>query len=451
MEKRVLFVLLVLMINCVSAISFNENVSKNAIIPELNHPAEAELFVSDLKTGEYNVYTLTDVGIEPKDSFKLNSPNDSVKLLIYPTAALKTEGFYSFSYYLRDEATGKNYEDKMVVNILALKDALEITSEANDPEKDTVRFFVRNRANADLKNLEINFSSALFNIENQNFDLDAYSIKIFDVSVPNLKTIEAGSYLVSGEVKVVSGSGKIDGKIYIGEKQGIETSEENYGLIIRTEKTLKSNVGNVFEDVNVVVEKDAFSRLFTTFNVEPNVVDRDGWKVSYIWNKKLGPSESFEVVSKTNYVLPLLVLIAASFLVLGFKKFYTKKIDVVKSVSPVKTKGGQFALRVKISVKAKENIQNVSLVDKIPAVVKIHEKFETLKPDKVDLKNRRIEWNFGDLNAGEERAISYIVYSTIGVVGKFALPSAVVVFEKESEIHEVESNHVYFLSEQVIE
>jgi len=337
------------------------------------------------------------------------------------------------------------------VNILALKDALEITSEANDPEKDTVRFFVRNRANADLKNLEINFSSALFNIENQNFDLDAYSIKIFDVSVPNLKTIEAGSYLVSGEVKVVSGSGKIDGKIYIGEKQGIETSEENYGLIIRTEKTLKSNVGNVFEDVNVVVEKDAFSRLFTTFNVEPNVVDRDGWKVSYIWNKKLGPSESFEVVSKTNYVLPLLVLIAASFLVLGFKKFYTKKIDVVKSVSPVKTKGGQFALRVKISVKAKENIQNVSLVDKIPAVVKIHEKFETLKPDKVDLKNRRIEWNFGDLNAGEERAISYIVYSTIGVVGKFALPSAVVVFEKESEIHEVESNHVYFLSEQVIE
>ncbi|MBC8434889.1 hypothetical protein H8D91_00095, partial [archaeon] len=342
-------------------------------------------------------------------------------------------------------------EDKMTVKIVPLKEALEITSESNDPEKNTVRFFVRNNVNADFKNLKINFSSALFNLENQKFDLEAYSTKIFDVPVEDLNKIEAGSYIVDGLVEVVSGNGDIGGKIYIGEKQGIETTESNEGIIIRENKIVKTNIGNVVEEVNIVVEKGAFSRLFTTFNVEPNAVTRDSWKVSYIWNKKLGPVETFEVVAKTNYILPLLVFIAAGFLVFGFKKFYSKKIEVVKSVSPVRTKGGQFALRVKINIKAKDNVQNVSLVDKIPAVVKVHEKFDTIKPDKVDLKNRRIEWNFGDLAAGEERAISYIVYSSIGVVGRFALPSAVVVFERESEIHEVESNHVYFLSEQVLE
>ncbi|MBT7238024.1 hypothetical protein HN865_04160 [Candidatus Woesearchaeota archaeon] len=52
------------------------------------------------------------------------------------------------------------------------------------------------------------------------------------------------------------------------------------------------------------------------------------------------------------------------------------------------------------------------------------------------------------MDLGEERVFSYIVYSKIGVVGKFSLPEALAVFEKEGEIHEVESNKVFFLSEQ---
>lgn len=451
MEKGILFLLAFLMISSVSATTFYDNVTRDAIIPELNHPAEVDLIVSDFRSGQYNVYTLTDVSILPVNSFKLNAPNDTVSLKIYPTPNLNINGYYSFTYYLREDFNAENLEDKMTVKIVPIKEALEITSEANDPEKDSVRFFVRNTADADLKNLKVSFSSALFDLDNQEFDLDAYSTKIFDVPVENLEKVEAGSYLVKGLVEVVSGSGDIEGKVYIGEKQGIETAESKSGIIFRESKIIKKNVGNVVEEVNIVVEKGAFSRLFTTFNVEPNVVTRDGWNVNYIWNKKLGPVEDFEVVAKTNYIIPLLVFIAAAFLVIGFKKFYTKKIEIVKSVSPVRTKGGQFALRVKINIKAKDNVQNVSLVDKIPAVVKVHEKFETIKPDKVDLKNRRLEWNFGDLAAGEERAISYIVYSTVGVVGRFALPSAVVVFERESEIHEVESNQVYFLSEQVLE
>ncbi len=451
MEKKILLVFAILLINFVSAISINDSVTKDAIIPELNHPAEVDLIVSNLNSGDYNVYTLTDVKMIPTDSFKLDSPNDNVKLLIYPTSELNVTGYYSFTYYLREDRTNTNNEDKMLVNIMPLKSALEITSEANDMNKDTVRFFVRNRANADLKNLNVNFSSALFKLENQKFDLDAYSTKIFDVAVPNLKTVQAGSYLVNGNVEVISGSGNIEGKVYIGEKKGIDTTDEKKGLIIRTQTITKTNVGNVPEEVNVVIERDAFSRLFTTFNVEPNVVDRDGWKVSYIWSEKLGPAEKFELVAKTNFVFPVLVLIVALFLVFGFQKFYTQKVEVVKSVSPVRTKGGQFALRVRVTVKAKDNVQNVSLVDKIPAVVKVHENFGVAEPNKVDLKNRRIEWNFGNMNSGETRTVSYIVYSTVGVVGRFALPSSVVVFEQNNEIHEVESNQVYFLSEQTLE
>jgi len=71
------------------------------------------------------------------------------------------------------------------------------------------------------------------------------------------------------------------------------------------------------------------------------------------------------------------------------------------------------------------------------------------KPDKIDASSRRIHWNIGDLNAGEERLFSYIVYSKVGVVGKFSLPEATAVFEQNDKIKEVESNKVFFMSDQI--
>ena len=66
----------------------------------------------------------------------------------------------------------------------------------------------------------------------------------------------------------------------------------------------------------------------------------------------------------------------------------------------------------------------------------------------MDEKNRRIEWNFEKLEAGEIRVISYIIYSKVGVLGKFALPSASAIFEREGEIKEERSNRAFFLAEQ---
>jgi hypothetical protein len=72
-----------------------------------------------------------------------------------------------------------------------------------------------------------------------------------------------------------------------------------------------------------------------------------------------------------------------------------------------------------------------------------------VKPDKIDSANRRIHWNIGDLNSGEVRMFTYIIYSKVGVVGKFALPKALSVFEHNGRIHEVNSNKVFFMSDQV--
>ena len=81
-------------------------------------------------------------------------------------------------------------------------------------------------------------------------------------------------------------------------------------------------------------------------------------------------------------------------------------------------------------------------------MVNLHEKFFGDQPTRTDTGNRRIEWNFDSMQSGEIRIVSYLIYSKVGVFGKFELPTATAIFEHEGEIHEVESNKAFFISEQ---
>ena len=54
------------------------------------------------------------------------------------------------------------------------------------------------------------------------------------------------------------------------------------------------------------------------------------------------------------------------------------------------------------------------------------------------------------LNEREERIFSYIIYSKIGVVGKFELPNARATYEKSGRLKEVESNRSFFINQPKI-
>ncbi|MAG50072.1 hypothetical protein CL621_00330 [archaeon] len=438
-----LAIFLIISINFASALTADSESESNVVIPELNHPAKFTLTITGAEEGSYTVYTLTDVIIRPTSPFQLNAGTNKINIFVYPTSQLKERGFYTFTYNIG------NIQSKLTTKIVDLEDLIEISSDSINPESDEVTFYVRNREKSSVENLTAKFSSVIFETE-QEFDLKPYEKTEITVKADKdkLKKTEAGTYVVKAEFETEEGKKIVDGKIYIGEKKNIVTEDDSSGLLIRTRTVTKINAGNVNENVKVVMKKNVFSRLFTTFNEEPLSVDRSGFGITYEWSKQLGPSEIFTVKAKTNYIFPLMIIIAALIIIWGFRKFMTTKIEVKKSVSYIKTKGGEFALKVKLAVKARKSIENVSIIDKIPLAVKVYKKFGTLKPDKVDIANRKIQWDIGDLNAGEVRIFSYVIYSKIGVIGKFSLPKALSVFETNNEIHEVESNKVFFLSEQ---
>jgi len=431
-----------------SALEATANPINKLIIPDFGKSAEFEIQVSDAVGGDYNIYTLADTEIFPQ-KIKLKKGYNVFNVNVIARQPVLVNGAYAFSYNLRKDSN-ETFTGKMSVKVLTISDLLEISSEPIDAKKGKITFYVRNIENTSLEDLNVKFSSLLFEKE-QKFSLEPLEKRYFTIDVDDdeLTRTKAGSYVINADFENTDGEiVNVKGKMHIGETKEISTQEDSSGFVIYTDIITKTNNGNVDEVVLISVEKNIISRLFTSFNIEPTAVERRGVSIEYFWSEELGPAESISVKAKTNYIFPLLIIIFAGLIIYGIKNYTTQKIEVKKSVHHIKTKGGEFALRVRISVKARRDLENVSLIDSVPPIVKVYKNFGTTHPDKIDSASRRLRWNIGKLVTGEERVFSYVVYSKVGVVGRFSLPEALVVYEKDDKIHETQSNKVFFLSEQ---
>ena len=433
-----------------TALTISEEHSTNTLIKNTNSEIDLTLTITNATYGTYNLYTLSDISLTPTETFTISGGEITKTFKIRPTENLNLNGHYTFIYTLNQRGVEK-FDNRFTVNVLDLEDAIQISSETVELDSEQVTFYIQNTENVELKNITAQFSSILFDTT-QTFDLSPHQkLEItVDIDKEKLRKTKAGVYIIKSNFETDDGIKEIYGNLYLGEKKGITSTEDKSGLIIKTETVTKINSGNVVESVEVKLKRNIISRLFTSFNIEPTIVERKGLTVEYTWLKeRLNPTESFTIKAKTNYIFPFFIIIFAALALFGYKKLRETKVEIKKSVSPVKTKNGEFALKITLAIKAKKNVENLSLIDKVPAVVKIFNKFGTVKPDKIDTSNRRIHWNIGDLNTGEVRIFSYIVYSKVGVVGKFSLPEATAVFEKNDSIHEAESNKVFFMSDQV--
>jgi hypothetical protein len=68
-------------------------------------------------------------------------------------------------------------------------------------------------------------------------------------------------------------------------KERYNDKRRQSGIFIHTNDNYKANIGNTLETVKVEVDKNIFSRLFTSFSIEPNLVERNGFGVHYTWIK----------------------------------------------------------------------------------------------------------------------------------------------------------------------
>src|SRR3989338_210370 len=420
----------------------------SVVLSEINNPAIFNFtIINNGANDTFQIYTLLGVSMTPIGTFDLSTGTTEIEVRAYPNRDLRKQiGALIFDYQIKGQASGI-FNDKLTIDIVNLRGAVEIKGSNINVGDGEVKITVKNLQNTNIDDLTMAFSSALFD-GSAKISLKPYQ----EVSIPvmidkdKIKKLAAGNYVISAVADPENAKVKLEGTVKYLEGTGVSVDETSSGFIIRKTAITKTNEGNVPTAAKIEISKDIISRLFSTYSSEPASTSRSGLVINYDWNKNLAPGESFVVTSTTNYTLPF-VLLVLIVLITIMVRVYTQTIVVLqKRVSFVRTKGGEFALRVKLHVKAKRHIDNLQIIDRFPGSVSLYEKFGVM-PDKVDKAARRLFWNIDRLNAGEERVFSYLVFSKIKIIGRFELPPATGIFDKNGKTHEIYSNRAFFVAE----
>ncbi len=449
--KRLLIILILLVV-VPSLFALNlevEKTSKNEVmIIGLNEPARFDLTLKNYGPEDNLVfYTYFSQSIFPKGTVNIQEEKvKEIQVEIYPPENIK-EGYSQFQLFIRGQDNSEVIKP-LTINVVEFQDIFEIGSGDIDAESKTIELYIQNIVNFQFKELDVKFSSAFFEI-NEKFSLGPFEKKNFTITLDKEKfsKLMAGYYTMSAEIKTKSLETIIEGTINFQEKNILTTNKKNYGIVINTQLITKKNEGNVPEIVSTVIKKNIISRLFTTFTPEPDYIERQKGFVYYTWENELQPGQLIEIKAKTNWIFPLIIIVLIVLIVVLLKKTSKTNITIRKRVSFVRAKGGEFALKVTIIVKAKKYLEKISIIDRLPPLVKVHERFGSEKPTRVDEKNKKLEWQYEKLEQGEVRILNYIIFSKIGLLGKFALPRTTAIFEREGVVKESVSNKTFFLAE----
>ena len=452
--KKTCFLLIfcLVLIQLVSGI--NLNVKKLSVdevmIAGLNEPVIFELELKNTGTADnIEFYNLLGFQMFPVGTFFIGEgQTKKIKLELSPIGEFNYRGAYTFNYFIKSQDFSEK-EEKLTFKVVDLKDVFEIGASDVNNDLNSIKIYIHNKVNFDFEDINVKFSSVFFDFE-ESFSLSPNKRKDFDVQLNNedFNKLMAGFYTMDAEVSVKNQKANFETTIKFAEKDILTTSKEDYGFVINTQVIEKTNEGNILANSEIIIEKNIFSRLFTTLSPQPDIVERAGFKIFYTWSKEIKPGEKIVIIVKTNWLFPFLAVFLILVIVVLTKQYSKTHLVLRKKVSFVNAKGGEFALKVMIFVNAKKYIERVNIIDRLPMFVKIYERFGTEKPSRVNEKTRRIEWNFEKLEVGEVRVLSYIIYSKLGILGKFALPTATAIYERDGKINESESNKAFFVTEQ---
>lgn len=453
MKKVILLVCLTLFI-LPAVFALNLNVSTDStnvvLINNVNEPAVFNLQVTNYGPSDnLQFYNLLGFSMFPKGAVAIGSGQTiAIPLMIYPRSDLNYNGFYIFNYIIQGQA-GDQLQESVNFKTINLPDAFTVGASEINPQSNSITIYIKNNVNFNFANINANFNSPFFT-DSEQFSLAPYEEKDFQINLnkEQFKNLLAGFYTLSTQVVTGGQTATVEGNINFSEKDILNVSQNTYGFLIFTTLIQKTNEGNVIASSQTIVKKNIISRLFTTFSPSPDIVNRKGLLVYYTWEDQVQPGDTLTITTKTNWLLPLFIVLFIIAIVILVKQYSKTALTLEKRVSFMRAKGGEFALRVNVTVKARKFVEKVTITERLPLLVKLYEKFGAEKPTRIDEKGRRIEWHFDKLLPGEVRVLTYIVYSKVGVLGRFALPTARAVYQREGKIHEAESNQAFLVTEQ---
>lgn len=454
MKKRVLLFTILILFSITSVLAVNLEIEPKAIddsfVMELNEPIIFDLAIKNLESKDtFQIYSLVGINIThtpltiDKDEIKI------IRIYLTPQDFLKSNPkLYTFEYKIKN-SKNEIQSEILTIRIINLKSVFSINSEPINPKSNKIIINVKNNIMKDFKEVNFEFNSEFFK-ENRKVSIGPNEKKYVEIPIDKekLKTFIAGKYLMNSQVSIRKNIANIESQIKFLESGGIEITENKNGFVIQRNEIIKKNTGNTKQLVSITEKKNSIAYLFTITNIPPTKIETERFDKIYIWEKVLDPNEELKVITKTNWLFPILIFIVIIIGIILIKKYLYDSLELTKKVSFVKTKGGEFALKVTLKIKAKIQLEKIRIVDRLPAVVELCDKFGMISPDKIDRQSRRLYWNINRLNRNETRIFTYIIYSKLGLFGRLELPEAKAFYEEEGKSKETASNKSFYVRKE---
>ena len=445
---------LTVLLSTISVLAINLEVEStpisNSYLIETEDQAIFDLSIKNLEEDSmFEVYSLVGVNITHTPFNIGKDETEHVRIYLTPQDHLTKEPqSYIFEYKIRD-SNNKIQAETLTLNIVDLESTFSIEADNISPKAERLILDIKNNLMKDFRNVEFKITSKFFEHEETiSFNREERKFIELGIDQEKLKTLDAGNYILNAQVRLEDNIANIESQIKFLETEGIETTENSEGTIIQRSETIKKNTGNIKKLVKITEEKNLLAYIFTTTNVAPTDVESDGFIRKYTWEKVLIPNEELKVVTRTNWLYPIIILLIIIIGISLIRKSIYDSLELTKKVSFIKTKGGEFALKVTIKAKAKKKLEKITIIDHIPGLVKLYPKFGVIAPDEIDMENKKLHWNLPQLNKDETRLFTYIIYSKIGVVGRFELPEARAVYEDDKGLKEATSNRSFYVNEE---
>ncbi len=243
-----------------------------------------------------------------------------------------------------------------------------------------------------------------------------------------------GTYDVDMVLK--NGGRIIDSKstsLKVNEVKNVVTSEaeSNYVVLKRTMTTI-TNDGNIASD-SFFYNKSVPSYLSVFFEpaTGPSSTSYISGNTVYSWQvPQLKPGEDFLVSYRINFVNPwTIAIVAAIALYVIYLNFYS--LAAVKSYylkGPL-AKDKEVAVSVEVKNRGYREVRDIVVRDKVPAVAKLEERFETLRPLTRKLTDgTELTWRMDAIKPRETRVLTYRIKPVMEILGTLNLPEVKVSF-----------------------
>lgn len=446
-----LFLAFFLLVSLASAINItvtSEGIEE-VLIRESTDPTIYDLTVTNHgPTDSFKIFSFVGVEMTPSENFEIKAgQTETIRVQAYPSEKIRENyrDWFLFEYRIAGEEPG-TYRDKLRIKLVPLAEIIEVEPVTIMPDEDELILTVQNLEDKDLDSLTLTFKSGFFE-HTEVVSFKPFQQRQITVQInKDIGSIKAGQYVLTTEIEYKDIKAEAESQINYLEQGGIATSRDSSGIIVIKTEVTKENVGNVASLATIEQDKNLVSRLFTTFSSTPTTVERKGFTVKYYWNKELQPGESFSVISTTNYTFPVIFIILIILAIIWVRVQARTDLILKKRIQFVRTRSGEFALRIRIKAKSRKNLTDIRITDIIPGTTKLHDK-STFPPASIDEKTRRIHWNLNSMAKGEERTFSYLIYSKIRIVGSFSLPIAHASYKSDNRQKFVSSNRTSFAAE----